>query len=256
MSGSPLVVDEMVIVGAGGTNGRSLVAYDKTSGDVIWAGGDDVASYASPAVATLGGVRQVLSVNQDWVVGHRLEDGEPLWRHAWPGKSDSNATASQAVAIEDRNWVFLSKGYEIGSTLLAIEQDDGGNWSATPVWDPPIAARMKTKMTNVAIRDGLVFGLDAGILQCIDLETGRQRWKGGRYGNGQILLVDNVILVTTEEGELAIVEATDESFRELAKIPVIEGRTWNNPALYGRYLLMRSEEEVACLELPLSAEAP
>ncbi len=252
LAGSPLVVDDLVIVSPGGPAGHSLAAYDKVTGQPRWSAGDDVASYASPAVATLGGVRQVLSVNQDWLVGHRLSDGQVLWRHDWPGRSDSNASASQALAVEGADQVFVSKGYDTGCTLLSIEVDDAGSWTATPVWDEPVKNVMKTKISNVAIRDGLVFGLDGGILQCVELATGESLWKGGRYGHGQILLVGDVLLVTTETGQIALVAARPDGFRELAKAPAIEGRTWNNPALYGPYLLIRNHLEAACYELPLA----
>ncbi|NIP87222.1 MAG: PQQ-binding-like beta-propeller repeat protein, partial [Planctomycetales bacterium] len=96
-SGSPLVVDQMVVVSAGGPAGKSLVAYDKRSGERIWSGGDDVASYASPVVATLAGQRQVVILNEDQVRGHRLEDGQPLWSFPWPGNSGADANTSQPV---------------------------------------------------------------------------------------------------------------------------------------------------------------
>ncbi|MEX0939516.1 MAG: PQQ-binding-like beta-propeller repeat protein [Pirellulales bacterium] len=254
ISGSPLVVEGLVIVSAGAPDGKSLLAYEKESGELAWSGGSDVASYASPALATLGGERQVLMVNQDYVVGHRLTDGEVLWRHAWPGKSNANASASQPVVVPgDR--VLLSKGYGIGCTLLKIEHGALGEWQATAVWDPPVLRHLKTKLTNVAVRDGLVFGLDGGILQCVELDSGKSLWKGGRYGHGQIILVGEVLLVTAESGEVALVEASGEQYRELTRFQAIEGRTWNNPALSGAHLLVRNHLEAACYVLPLKDQA-
>ena len=108
---------------------------------------------------------------------------------------------------------------------------------------------MKSKFNNVAHRDGFIYGLDDGILACLDLATGQRRWKGGRYGHGQMLLVNDLLLVITEKGNVALVEATPDAFKEIASVPAIEGRTWNNPALAGPYLLVRNSEEAACLKL-------
>jgi len=142
-SGSPLVVDDLVIVSAGGLDDRSLVAYQAETGALVWGGGSDVSSYSSPALTTLCGVRQVLVVNQDWVVGHRLSDGKPLWRHPWPGRSNSNASTSQPVAVGgDR--VFLSKGYGIGCALLQLSRDDRDGFAVEVVWQRPTL--MKTKL--------------------------------------------------------------------------------------------------------------
>ena len=250
-SGSPLLVDKLVVVSAGGPDGRSLVAYHKDTGQRIWSGGSDVASYSSPALATLGGVRQVLIVNQDWLASHRLADGHTLWRHPWPGNSGSNASASQAVPLAgDR--VFVSKGYHGGCALLQVAGSDGGGLRVTQLWQRPTL--LKTKMTNVVVRQGYVFGLSQGILECVELRSGKRRWKRGRYGHGQVLLVDDLILVTSESGAVALVEASPDAFRELGRFQALEGKTWNNPALAGPLLLVRNSEEAACYELPLVRE--
>jgi outer membrane protein assembly factor BamB len=250
-AGSPLVVDNLVIVSAGGAEGHSLVAYDKNNGELIWSAGSDVSAYASPALATLCGVRQVLIINQDWVVGHRLDDGEMLWRYPWPGNSGSNASASQAVAVGE-NRVFVSKGYHVGCALIKIAQDDAGRWNTQAVWEQK--ALLRTKLTNVVLHQGHVYGLSQGILECVELESGRRRWKKGRYGHGQIVLVGETILVSAETGEVALVEASSRGFRELTRFQAIEGKTWNNPALAGPFLLVRNDREAACYRLPLADE--
>ena len=229
------------------------MAYHAETGDVVWAAGDDVSSYSSPALATLRGVQQVVVVNQDQVVGHRLTDGKPLWQCAWPGKSNVNGSASQPVAVGD-NRVFLSKGYGIGSKLIQLQRTDDGSFSVDVVWQKP--TRMKTKLTNVVLRDGYVYGLSQGVLECVELATGQRRWKRGRYGHGQVLRVDDLLLITAETGDVALVEATPKRFRELGRFEALEGKTWNNPALVGAYLLIRNAEEAACYELPLADPPP
>lgn len=250
-SGSPLVVGRRVVVNVGADDGRSLVAYDRVSGDVQWSAGDDVASYSSPALARLCGVDQVLIVNQDWLVSHRLKDGRILWRHPWPGNSSANASASQAVGVDDRR-VFVSKGYHVGAALLEISLGGDGTFSAEEVWNK--SSVLRTKLTNVVIRDGFVYGLSQGILECVALDTGKRQWKRGRYGHGQIMLIDDLLLLSAEDGEVVLLEASPDEHRVLGRFQAVQGKTWNNPALSGPYLLVRNAREAACYRLPLAEQ--
>ncbi len=248
-SGSPLVVDDLVINSAGGPNGRSLIAYNKDDGTEVWAAGNDQSSYASPTLATLGGVRQVISVNQDRVAAHRLSDGEELWATPWKGDSNSNATASQPVVLPGER-VFLSKGYNIGSALLQIDATEDGKFSVEKLWAE--SRLMNSKLTNVVVQGDFIYGLSGGILECINWKTGTRQWKRGRYGHGQNILVGDVLLVTTENpGDVVLVAANPEKYEELARFSAIEGKTWNNPAITGPYLLVRNHREAACYKLPL-----
>ena len=249
---SPLVVGELVIVSAGnkpnGENDHSLVAYDRQSGALVWHAGNDVASYASPALAELAGVPQVVMVNQNWVTSHRLVDGQILWRHPWPGLSHADGTAPQPIPLSgDR--VLLAKGYGHGSELLQLTSESNATFTVTTVWRQ--RRNLKPKMTNLVIRDGYVYGLSAGILECARLEDAERQWKRGRYGHGQVLLVGDVLLITTEQGAVVLVEAKPKQPRVLAKLQVFEDRTWNCPALAGKYLLLRNHREAACYELPV-----
>lgn len=252
-SNSPLVVDNLVIAAGGGTGERvaSLIAFDKKTGKEAWRGGPDQISYASPALATLGGVRQVVSVNESTVSGHDLATGRTLWQHPWPGHSNGDASNSQPVPLGgDR--IFVSKSYGMGSALLKIEKTPGGDWAAKQLWHDP--TRMKTKFTNVVVKDGYVYGLSDGILECIELDTGKRMWKRGRYYHGQILGVGDVLLVISEKrGEVVMVELTPEKHRELGEFEALDSsKVWNNLALYGPYLLVRDAQQAACWKLPLA----
>lgn len=239
---SPLVVDGLVIVSAGGTDGRSLVAYDTRSGKWVWRAGDAPASYASPRLAELAGARQILMVNAQSVAGHSPENGRVLWEFAWPGDQPK---VPDAVAIDDEH-VFISAGYGLGCKLLRISGADGKQ-TADVDWQ---SNKLKPKFTNVVVRDGFVYGLDDGkALVCLDLAGGKRRWVGGRYGHGQILLVNNVIVVQAESGELAAVSASPERFHEFGRFAALDGQTWNNPVVAGRFLLVRNAAEAACYEL-------
>ena len=251
---SPLVVDDLLIVPTGGQPGdrRSLTAYDKLSGEIVWQGGNRQVSYASPAIATLAGVRQILSVNENNVSGHDPADGTVLWEYDWPGSSNANASSSQPVVVDGEH-LLLSKAYGTGGMLLKLNA--APSLQAEQVWGS--ARVLKTKFTNVVLHQGFVYALSDGILECVDVMTGKRRWqarRGGRYGHGQIMGVGDLLLVQTESGDVALVEASPEQFRELARTPAVEGRTWNNLCLYGRYLLSRNADQACCLELPLAEE--
>jgi outer membrane protein assembly factor BamB len=240
-SSSPLVVDELVIVSAGGAAGRALVAYNRDTGEPVWHAGDDAASYSSPILATLAGVRQIVVLNQSSVVGHDPATGRVLWNHEWPRSPPS--VAVPIILSEDR--VLLSAGYGIGSRVLQIARE-GESLTATLVWESP---RLKAKFTNPVLYDGFVYGLDDGVLVCLDPATGERRWRSGRYGHGQTLLVGNRLLVTTEDGDVVLVEPTPEAHREITRFTAFSQKLWNPPALAGRYLLVRTDTEAACYEL-------
>jgi outer membrane protein assembly factor BamB len=193
-------------------------------------------------------MRQIVIVNEDNITGHNAATGAVLWAHKWDGASSSSASASQAVAVGgDR--LFVSKGYLGGSALFAVQRDDKDNWTTRPIWH--FQKNLQTKMTNVVVHNGFVYGLSDGILECVDLNSGERKWKAGHYGHGQILRVGELLLVQTSEGEIVLVELTPEEHKELGQFEAIEGQSWNNPCLFGRYLLVRNSREAACYELPL-----
>lgn len=256
---SPMILETegepTIVVVSVGAPEASLVAYDLETGEVAWAEGYRRSSYASPIVCELLGQRQILSVNEDFLTAHSADDGKVLWESPWPGNSDSDATASQPIPLPgDR--VFLSKGYGIGASLLQLSQDKTGNMKAEPLWSPPIRKVMKTKMGNVVVRDGYIYGLDGGILECINIEQGKIQWKKRRLpaiGHGQIMAIGDALVILSETGELIMAELNPEEYRELASMEVFpdDQITWNNLAFSAPYLLLRNAEEAVCLEMPL-----
>lgn len=242
-SSSPLVFDNLVVV-SGGEAGPLLLAFQKDSGAAVWRGGNGRSSYASPVLASLAGRRQILSVNARNVTGHDPIDGAVLWEYSWPGDFPK---CSQPVAVAPDK-VFISAGYGLGAALLQLQPAADGKFTASEAWKN---RGMKTQFANVAIRDGFVYGMDDGILSCIELETGKRQWKDGRYGHGQSLLVEDLLLVQTEPGAIVLVEANPNEHREVARWPALKSKTWNNPVLSGSYLLVRNDQEMACLQLPL-----
>lgn len=243
VSCSPLLLDSLVVVCPGGREGRSLAAYHKDSGEIIWTNDNAKAGYSSPMIATIADSRQILIFNKSHVAAHQPITGEILWNFPWPGGTQ---IVAQPVVLPG-NRVLISTGYGVGSKLLKIQKQNS-TFTPSLLWE---SKRLKAKFTNVVHRDGFVYGLDDGILVCIDLINGERRWKRGRYGHGQLILVGALLLISTEKGDIALVRASPEGYNEVAYMPAIEGKTWNNPALAAPYLLVRNSEEAACYELSL-----
>jgi outer membrane protein assembly factor BamB len=133
--------------------------------------------------------------------------------------------------------------------LLQISLTDDDHWEVSEVWSNNRV--LNTKFCNVVLYGEHVYALSDGILECAELARGRRVWKAGRYGQGQVLGVEDLLLVQAESGEVALVEATPSGHRELGRFAALDGKTWNNPSLYGRYLLVRNAEQAACYELEL-----
>src|SRR5262249_44909281 len=124
-------------------------------------------------------------------------------------------------------------------------------WSVETLWQ---SRQMRCKFTSPVYRDGYLYGLDEGILVCVDAGDGRRRWKDGRYGHGQLLLVGEHLLILPERGDLALVQATRNGYHELGKVQVLDGdKTWNPPALAGNYAFVRNHEWMACYELSVES---
>lgn len=241
MSASPLIVDNKVIMLPGGTPGKSVVAYNRLTGAPIWKALDDEASYTSPMLVTLAGRRQILVVTMSRAVG-LTEDGEQLWEYPW--RNGSGINVSQPIVVGS-NRFFISAGYGKGAALVEVS-GSGKSFAARTVWENN---SMKNKFQSSVLHNGYVYGLDEGILTCLDVATGERKWKGGRYGYGQLLLASNHLIVITESGELVLVRAAPDQHSEVARFPALEGKTWNVPAISNNRLLVRNMTQMAAYNL-------
>jgi outer membrane protein assembly factor BamB len=239
-SSSPLVIGELLVVAVAG----QLVAYDHASGERRWTGPAGGTSYSSPFLASIGGVPQVLLMSGKGLTSLAPADGQPLWEHKWRG-----FPIVQPALLGDGGLLVVAQGTS-GTRRLAVERGAGG-WSVEERWT---SAAFKPYFNDFVVHEGHAYGFDGRILACIDVADGRRKWKGGRYGSGQLVLLpdQDVLLVLSEEGELALVRAAPDAFTELSRARAIEGKTWNHPALVGDLLLVRNGAEMAAFRLPRS----
>jgi outer membrane protein assembly factor BamB len=243
---SPLVVDDIVIVAVSGT----LAAYDAATGKPRWVGPQHGGSYSSPQLATIDGVAQILLLSAPGAVSVSPADGKLLWEHTWEGGAivQPAFTADGGILIN-----AMSAMGGIATRRLAVARGTGG-WTVEERWT---SNGLKPYYSDFVVHKGHAYGFDGSILACIDLEDGKRKWKGGRYGTGQLVLLadQDVLLVTSEDGELALVKATPDQFTELARIPALNAKTWNHPVLVGDRLLVRNGEEMAAFRLSLAPAA-
>jgi len=239
-SSSPLVIDDLVLVAVSG----HLAAYDLATGAPRWSAPARGVSYSSPHLATIDGVAQVLLLSSVGVASFAPTDGKLLWEHAWKGYP-----IVQPAIMADGD-VLISVTESSGTRRLAATRGAGG-WTVQERWT---SNGLKPYFNDFVVHKGHAFGFDGSILSCIDLEDGKRKWKGGRYGNGQLVLLadQDVLLVLSELGELALVGATPDQFTELAKFPAMEGKTWNHPVLARDVLLVRNGEEMVAFKLSLA----
>lgn len=240
---SPLVVGDLVIVGVAGR----LVAFDLATGTPRWQGPSHGASYSSPVLITHDGVPQIVLLSQAGATSVKLADGSLLWEYPWEGYPIVQPS------LTSNGDILVSVSNDSGIRRLAVAHaagDGAGNWTVNERWT---SKGLKPYFNDFILHNGHAFGFDGSILSCIDLEDGRRKWKGGRYGEGQLVLLadQDLLLVLSEQGELALVKATPDQFTELARRPAIEGKTWNHPALAGDVLLVRNGEEMAAFRLAL-----
>lgn len=250
--GSPLIWERLVIASPTGCAEGHLAAYDRETGQRIWRGGRDQASYGSPAIAEVAGQVQVLQTTADGCEGVDPATGQTLWGLRW--SNGVRVNCSQVVVVDGPSGrLLMTTGYGTGSVLFEVTREAGGTWQTREIWRA--AGAMKTKFTTAVPAGGVVYGLDDGILGCLDLTTGKTRWKQGRYGHGHVLRSGELLIVQAEvPGNVVLVRVSPTGAEELGRLAGLAELTWNVPTLAGRYLLIRNDREAVCYELPLAAD--
>ncbi len=243
MAASPAILDGAVLTAPGGPNG-AVIAYELETGAIRWRALDAQGAYTAPAVFTLDGLSQIVLIGADQVISLSPDGSETYWSRPWATMNGINAAQPLQVAP---NRLFVSSGYGHGAAVLEVDADLEANTAEVrELW---FNNRMKNTFSTSVFHDGYVYGLDNGILACVDAENGDRMWKGGRYGHGQLLIASGHLVITTERGQLVLVRATPESHQEIAALPAVSGRTWNNPAIAEGILLVRNDREAVAFDL-------
>jgi outer membrane protein assembly factor BamB len=233
---SPLVVGDIVIVALTG----KLAAYNINTGKSLWFGPEGGESYSSPHYFEIDGVPQVLMMSEHGAAGFNPTDGKMLWEHSLPG-----ARIVQPAMCANGD-LLISVGGAKGLCRLAVA-NESGKWTVKELWT---SNKLRPNFNDFVIHEGHAYGFEGPSLACIELEKGKRRWRGGRYGGQLLLLADqDLLLVLTEKGELALIEALPDKLNELHRLPAIEGKTWNHPAMAGDILLVRNMQEMVAYRM-------
>lgn len=251
MSGSPLVWENLVIVNEGipkdssGAGNRSAIAFDRLTGETVWSCGTQKTSYSSPQISMIHGAPQLLLFHSQGLEGFTPDEGNSLWSFPWSNHAGVNV--AQPIMISDSS-LFLGAGYGQGSARITIKQESevGAKSEIVPNWK---SKSLKLKFNSAVVRENFVYGLDEGVLCCLDLKTGKRVWKKGRYGYGQLVLVDDLLLILAEDGRVELIQAVPDGYVQKGSFQAIEGQTWNHPALAHGRLFVRNSEEAACYDI-------
>ena len=240
---SPLIYEDKVLVSAGGT--KSLFAYRISNGEIAWSGGTRPINYSSPFFYDIAGRSQIIMFNKEAITAHDPASGAVLWEYPW-GKGLPHV--ARPILVGDKR-LFFSSGYGVGSALLELTAESNGAFKVDEVWK---TTRYQAKFATPIERDGYVYGVSDGIFACLDLKDGSVKWKEGRYGHGQALMLgDYLVQMTEQPGDLVFTKPTPEGPHELGRFPLFEAKTWNPIAVSGELLLVRNDQEAACVRLPL-----
>lgn len=238
-SGSPLVIDSVVIISLSG----KLAAYNAENGKQVWNCPDGGNSYSSPHLVTINGIPQVILMSKSGAFSVEPASGKKLWKYEWP----ITDRILQPAIVSETDLLFSLETQALRRVNVTYNQEE---WLVKEVWT---SVEMKLNFNDIIIHKGYAYGFDGPSIACIDLKDGKRTWKGAPYRGWLLLLADqDMLIVLTEKGDIALVEAKPEQFRELAKIPAIKGKTWNHPALAGEVLLVRNAEEMTAFRLPLA----
>ena len=244
---SPYVAQGVVTVFAGGPEKKSVLGYKADSGEPAWSAGDGQLSYASLQPARLGDVEQLVMVSEQGLTAFSPANGSILWEHAWLLEGGM-ARIVQPALVDDAG-VIVGTGFGNGvSRRWSSSADKGDKWDVKEVWT---TRAIKPYFNDLVVHKGHLYGFDGDFFTCVNLENGKGKWRERGYGNGQVLLLadQDLLLILSETGEAALVEAKSEGYQELGRFQALEGKTWNHPVISHGLLLVRNGAEAACYQL-------
>jgi outer membrane protein assembly factor BamB len=243
---SPLIAGKMLILHGGGED-AAFIGLDKTTGKTIWQNSDAIAGHSSPFLATINGTEQAVFtiarvVEED---GERQmideavsvsPDGEVLWR---------GPSLPQIIAMPvfvPPNKVFISSSVENGCLLIQIKPDG----KAETVWHNK---EMRNHFNSSVYYKDHIYGFSSSTLKCLVADTAERIWSKRGYGKGSLIVADDKLIVLSDRGKLALIEATPKGFNELAQAKVLDSKSWTCPSFAGGKLYLRNHEEMVCYDL-------
>ena len=239
-SSSPLIEGNLVLVEAGGKDGKSIVAFDKKNGDVVWTNHTDEVGYSSPISIDFGGVRQIIFLTSKTLLSLAPENGQIYWKYPWP----EGINIATPIFIPD-NKIFISASYDKGAVLLRMTADENGI-GVEEVWKNRV---MKNHFNSSVLQGDYLYGFDNAILTCIEVNTSEEQWRQRGFGKGSLLLADGYLIILGEGGKLALVEAIPSEYKEKARFQLFDDKCWTVPTLAGGKLYLRNQKEMVCLDL-------
>ncbi len=238
---SPVVIGDMLVIVIGAGGGKSLAAFDKAGGKVLWTALDDKLGFSTPREVTVDGVPELIVLMGEALVSVSPADGKELWRVPW--KTEQNANVATPIVAENR--LFVSTGYGTGCALFELSAK-GGKPAAEKLW---ANKDMKNYIATSVLLDGYLYGFNDNKLACLDFKTGKRKWQASGFNRGSLLVADGKLIVLGASGTLALAEASPQSYHEISKFQFCDERTWTVPTLSAGRLFVRNEKELACYKL-------
>jgi outer membrane protein assembly factor BamB len=240
-SASPAVFGKLLVVDVGAKKGRSLAAFDKATGELLWTSLDDKPGYATPIRVEIDGVPQIIVLMGEALVSVSPQDGREFWRRPWKTEQDANV----ATPIFHQGRLFVSTGFGTGCALLELSAPSGKP-AATPLW---AGKQMQNYWSTSVLVDGHLYGFHNKFLTCMDFKTGDVQWKQRGFNGGSLLAADGKLIIYGERATLALAAASPLKYQELARAQVLDGKTWTVPTLSSGRLFVRNEQEMVCLKV-------
>jgi outer membrane protein assembly factor BamB len=223
-----------------------VLAFDSATGALRWSAAAGNDSFSSPQLNTIAGEDLVLMLSDEGLVFLDPASGKERLNYPW--KFKPYRALQPRLVGEDM--ILLPTGMSTGTRAIRVTKAKG-QLAAEELWT---SRNLKPDFTDIVTHQGYAYGIDAGIFTCIDLKTGQRKWKDGRYGQAQALLLENsgLILVAAESGQIVLLAADPNEHVEVASFKALEGKTWNHPVVVGDRLYIRNAQEAAAYQLPLA----
>ena len=246
-SSSPLVAQGIVTVFAGGDNGKSVLAYKADTGELAWSAGEGSLSYCSPQLLNIAGVDQILISTDKGTSSFEPNSGKLLWHYSWP--VDGLARIVQPALVGEHD-LLIGSGMNNGTKRITVSHDDKG-WQTKEQWT---SRSISPYYNDFVVYEDHLYGFDMNFFTCVSLKNGAKKWRVRGYDNGQVLLLaeQGLLVILSEQGDVALVAATPDEHKEIATFKALEGKTWNHPVIANGKLYVRNGQEIACFQLPVS----